>query len=174
MNDQQSLLEQVRDVDVPVVAASIAPGLFLIIGLLLLACIVFWLLRYRRRQTLWQRQAQAELDDLRSTAATMPSEALVVRSSALCRQVLLAVDHREDVASLLGDAWLDKLDKVCGTPEFSQGVARLLVDYPYQREPEIGQYDRTALLDSVQVLINAAKRHKPAAGARAQPVEGAS
>jgi len=87
---------------------------------------------------------------------------LLSRCSQLARKVVLAADNREQVASLHGEQWLEKLDDICDRPEFTQGVGRLLLDQPYQRQPILSEQDLSALFDSMHVLINSAGKYRPA------------
>lgn len=162
MNEKDSLLNQIRDVEAPSVATYIAPGWWLLLLLVAVGLVLLWFAIRRHRVLLWQRQAQALLDSIQANAGSVSTAETLAKCSALSRQIVLAVDERENVASLHGQLWLDKLDAVCGRPEFSQGVGQLLVNQPYQPNPSMGEDDLAALLDSMQVLVSSARRYKPA------------
>ncbi len=161
MNDKEALLNQLRDVELPVVSNMPAPGWWILLLLLLLGLIALFFLRKRRSSRLWQRQAQEQLQAIRSSAGREPSVATLSRCSELARQVVLAVDQRERVSHLHGEAWLAKLDDICARPEFSQGIGQLLLDQPYQKQPLVAKQDLDALFDSMQVLVNSAGRYRP-------------
>jgi len=144
MNDKEALLKQLRDVELPEVSAMPAPGWWLLMLLLVLMAFT----------RLWQRQAQAELQNIRSQRGDESNSALLSRCSQLARKVVLAADHREQVAALHGEQWLAKLDDICGRPEFTQGIGRLLLDQPYQKQPVLAEQDVNALFESIEVLIN--------------------
>jgi len=50
------------------------------------------------------------------------------------RRVSLAVQPRRSVASLTDDQWLQSLDGIDGTRNYSSGAGRLLYRHQYQRE----------------------------------------
>ncbi len=161
MNERDEILSQLRDLELPTVSNTLAPGWWLLLlFVVLFAALAYYL--YRRWQSrLWQREAQAELKLIREQLGSEPSIALLSHCSELVRKVVLAVDDREQVAALHGESWIEKLDDICARPEFSQGIGRLLVDHPYQKQPVITSHDLSALFDSVDVLINSAARYKP-------------
>lgn len=156
MNDKEALISQLRDVALPEVSRAPALGWWLLLALVVLL-LVFAMLYYRRWKTrLWQRQAQVELQRIRAGLGDEPGAALLSRCSQLARKVALAADHREQVAALHGEKWLEKLDAICGKPEFTQGVGRLLLDQPYQKQNTLAAHDLNALFESMDVLIRSA------------------
>jgi len=159
MNEKEALLEQLRDIELPHVSQTPALGWWLLLLLLLLIILLFVYLWHKRKTTLWHRQADEQLQAIRESVGRKPSTAILTRCSELARQVVLAVDQREQVAHLHGDAWLAKLDDICARPEFSQGMGQLLLDRPYQKQPSVAKRDLDELLESMQVLVNSAKRY---------------
>jgi len=120
------------------------------------------LMTYQRwRGRLWQRQAQTELQTIREQIGNESGGAILSRCSQLARKVVLAADHREQVAALHGEPWLQKLDEISGRPEFTQGIGRLLLDSPYKKQPVLAEHDLNALCDSIDVLIKSAGRFRP-------------
>jgi hypothetical protein len=91
------------------------------------------LMRYRRANR-YRREALAELDQVGYQGSSARAE-LLTRLTLLVRRTALAAFPREQVASLVGPAWLAFLDRSYGGQEFSQGVGRLLVSGPYQQIP---------------------------------------
>lgn len=161
MNETEALLSQLRDVEIPTVSSGIAPGWWLLLCFVLVVCVLLYF-RYKRWESrLWQRQATHALDGIRQQLGVVSSGTTLSSCSTLARKVVLAVDKRENVARLHGEAWLEKLDSVCARPEFTQGIGRLLVDQAYQKQPEISAADLSELLDSMGVLITSAGKFKP-------------
>lgn len=160
MKEKEALLNQMRDVALPEVSATPAIGwwLLLLLFVLLLIALVFFYRRWRAR--LWQRQARLELQNIRHQLGREPDNALLSRCSQLARKVVLATDHREQVAGLHGEAWLAKLDDICAKPEFSQGIGRSLLDQPYRKQSVLAEQDFNALFESMDVLINAAGHYR--------------
>jgi len=156
MNEKEALLNQLRDVELPEVSAMPAPGwwLLMLLFILLLVVLLFFYRRWSSR--LWQRQAQVELQDIRNQLGKEPESSLLSRCSQLARKVVLAADHREQVAALHGESWLAKLDDICARPEFTQGIGRMLLDQPYKKQSALAEKDLNALFDSMDVLIKSA------------------
>lgn len=162
MNEKEALLNQLRDVELPEVSAMPAPGWWLLM-LLFFVLLVVLLFFYRRWSSkLWQRQAQVELQNIRDQLGKEPGSSLLSRCSQLARKVVLAVDHREQVAALHGEPWLAKLDDICARPEFTDGIGRLLLDQPYKKQSALAEKDLNALFDSMEVLIRSAGKYRPA------------
>ena len=160
MNETEALLAQVRDVEAPLVASSIAPGWWLLalLALVIACCIYFGTHRWRSR--LWQRQAKSTAQNIRERVGHDSSAKTLASCSQLARKVVLAVDQREQVASLHGEQWLEKLDDVSKRPEFTQGIGRLLIDQAYQKQPKISEHDLNELVDSIENLIAGAGSYK--------------
>jgi len=89
-----------------------------------------WLVRRWRRVTV-TKLALRELDALQKDSTLATTEKLR-RLSVLLRRAGLSAYPREEVAGLAGEAWLEWLDRPLGTPRFSQGAGRALLDAPYR------------------------------------------
>lgn len=156
MEEKEALLNQLRDIRLPDVSNTPAPGWWALLLLLIAFVLVGLFMLRRRKTTLWQRQATQQLQSIRESVEHEPGIDILTSCSELARQVVLAVDQREQVAQLHGEAWLEKLDDICARPEFTQGIGQLLLDQPYQKQPVVAKQDLDALLDSMQVLIKSA------------------
>lgn len=101
---------------------------------LLLAAVItaVWRLARYWRTNRYRREALAELSRIGNPTASAGGE-LLTRLALLVRRTALAAFPREQVASLIGPAWLSFLDRSYGGQEFSRGVGRLLVSASYQR-----------------------------------------
>ena len=124
-----------------------APGWWilatLIIGLAL--WFGFWLRRRSRRRR-WQRQIMSELDRIADDAVLRSdTPRLIAELSQLLRRAGRLI--RADAASLRGKAWLEFLDSMLGTEEFSRGPGRALLEGPFQRESTA---DSDAMLELVR------------------------
>ena len=107
----------------------------LAIGLLVAAVgAAMWRYAHLRRVNRYRREALAELHRIEHAGNAGPSESLS-RLTALVRRTALAAFPRDQVAPLVGPAWLSFLDRSYGGDEFSRGVGRLLVSGPYQQMP---------------------------------------
>ncbi len=172
MNDQNALLEQLRDVDIPDASGGIPWGwvIFALICALLLILVRQYKAASNRRYAAlqWHREATAELASIRDAAVTQTTTELLVRCSELARKVMLVAEPRENVAALHGDQWLAKLDEVCAKPAFSQGMGRLLIEHPYQATSSVPPDDMQSLFNALETLIAAAPTHQPKAANSAE------
>ena len=111
----------------------IAPGWWLLCGLLLLLFISFWGLRsfYQRRRM--RRLAIQQLDRLADLSGTP----LVTALSRLLRQAAVIHFPHYDCAGLAGQEWLEFLDRPFTDHPFTAGVGRCLSAAPYQKETQI-------------------------------------
>ncbi|OKO74570.1 DUF4381 domain-containing protein [Bradyrhizobium sp. AS23.2] len=96
-----------------------------------------WRYAHLRRVNRYRRQALAELSRIEH-ARNSASPELLSKLTVLVRRTALAAFPREQVAPLIGPAWLSFLDRSYGGEEFSHGVGCLLVSGPYQRMPPDG------------------------------------
>lgn len=112
-----------------------APGWWLLAALaLLVAGVVIGLLwrRIRRR-----RRLARMFDQRLAAAATGPAQ--IAAMSELLRRA--SRGHDPAAAALQGDAWLEFLDRDAGTPVFTGGLGRLLLEGGYRREVDEADLD---------------------------------
>ena len=106
-----------------------------------------WRYAHLRRINRYRREALAELGRIEGARNSGPSD-LLSSLTLLVRRTALAAFPREQVAPLVGPAWLTFLDRSYGGEEFSRGVGHLLVSGPYQQMPPEG-----AELQSLVLLV---------------------
>ncbi len=153
MNEKSELLEQLRDVHIPMVSPLPAIGWWLLLlGVVIVVLGAIWWLRRRLRFD-WQRDADSELASIRAAVVTAPVAQTLARASALSRRLLLVAQPRDKVASLSNDAWLKQLDLASEQSLFTEGSGRLLRNMPYQRDPQVSTADLHSLLDAIGSLI---------------------
>jgi hypothetical protein len=120
-----------RDIHLPEAIGwwPLAPGWWLLLGLLVLLFIaVRWLVFYRRRRRL-RRLALRRLDEL----STLTDAQLARSLSRLMRQAAISHFPHHEVAGLSGEIWLDFLDRPFDDQPFSSGAGRSLIDAPYRQ-----------------------------------------
>lgn len=138
----QELLADLRGLHLPDNPAwwPPAPGWWLVFALVCVAVGLLYrmLAKPRNKQAgYWKHNALKQHDSL--VAALQNGEsvtAVLAQSSVLMRQIALASLPREQAASVQDEAWLQLLDKLGGTNQYSDGVGRLLLTHPYQRESD--------------------------------------
>lgn len=96
-----------------------------------------WRYAHLRRANRYRREALAELARIAHANNSGASE-LLSSLTMLVRRTALAAFPREQIAPLIGPAWLSFLDRSYGGEEFSHGVGRLLASGPYRQRPPDG------------------------------------
>ena len=126
-----------------------APGwwLVLILVLTLVGLAVYVGRRYRRRQRIVKPARQLLMQIERRFARHGDSRQLLQELSTLLRQVALSQSPREQVAGLVGEAWLQWLDQGLEDQPFSTGVGRALADQAYRPAVEISAEPLLELCD---------------------------
>lgn len=126
-----------RDIHLPAAVSSwpLAPGWWILFGLLVVAIFSGWRFWQGRRL---RRLALARLKEL----ANLPETKLATALSRLLRQV--AISHfPQKSAGLVGQSWLEFLDRPFKDRPFTDGVGRCLCDAPYRADTQI---DSAALI----------------------------
>ena len=118
----------------------VAPGWWILGGLLLLSLIVSWSLRRFRQRRRMQRLALRQLEEL----AKLPETELPTALSRFLRQAAISHFPQQDCAGLNGQAWLEFLDRPFVDRPFTAGIGSCLSDAPYRQAMQI---DAVALLN---------------------------
>ncbi len=128
-----------------------------IIIMLLLIC-VYYVPKYALGRR-WKKQAKLELHKLRSLQkeGIEHNEQLLAASSKLFRRVALHIDSRGDVAALSGQAWLEKLDQLSHSTEFTQGPGQVLADVVWKKPEENVFVQLPSLFDLLERFIKHGK-----------------
>ncbi len=132
MADSTELLNNLRDIHVPPPVSwwPPAPGWWLLLSLIIVLVLLLWW-RLRRAQP-WRREALRALRELElEFHANSEVVTCVAQVSVLLRRVALSV--RAPVAALTDEAWLNYLDELGRTEQFSSGIGRVLITAPYAR-----------------------------------------
>ena len=131
-------LQNLRDIHLltPISWWPLAPGWYVVmlIVLLLLIFLGYKITKYLRKG-LRRKNALKSLLQLRSQYPQQPQTTLI-EISMLVKRCALSVYPRQQVAFLTGLAWLEFLDETGQTTEFSMGVGTMLMNAPYQRQPQ--------------------------------------
>ncbi len=157
-----ALLARLRDIHGLDPIGAWPPGIgwwLLAAGILLLAALLFWLIRdlYRYPWGSWRRDARDRLVALRRRLARQPARGSAEQLSELMRRIAMARFKRDDCASLSGDAWLDWLEQhdPIGFPWATH--AKLLTRLPYA--PDDGKEgDEAGKRATLRLLIDAGLR----------------
>lgn len=136
-----------------------APGWWLLF-LLIVALIVtasFIIKRRRKHRVSAVYLAKQELARIENEfKSTQDKTNLVKEISELIRRVSISLFKRNESASLTGQDWLLFLDQLNGDKSFSDGIGRILIEAPYQKNAD---YDANKLLILISSWIDSADRN---------------
>ena len=128
-----------------------APGWWMLLLLLIVVMVLIWWFRKKYRQRAIIRSALNQLKNIHNSfKQSKNSQLLLSELSELTRRVMISHYHREDVSSLIGDAWLERLDQELDSRDFRAGIGSVLARGPYQQRVE---FDEAKLIGLVKRLI---------------------
>lgn len=144
-----------RDIHLPARVGlwPLAPGWWMLAGLLLVLGLVAALLEWRRRQTL-SYQACRMLDAIaRDTARYSDARAVAAASASLMRRVLVSRAGRPQAAALSGDDWESALAE--GRAGLAPELAAFIAAAPYLPPglPDADRLDRARVVAGVRRWI---------------------
>ncbi len=150
-----------RDIHLPEAVSCwpLAPGWWIIIGLVILIIAVTIVLYRRRKRYLSSPAYQSglELEKLKQAYAINSDDLQLIRTlSSLIRRVAISVYPRIDAASLSGERWLAFLDQVMPDQPFSKGPGQVLASGPYQTDVNI---DANRMIELTKAWIDKAIQH---------------
>ena len=154
-----------RDIHLPGSVSwwPLAPGWWLLIATTLLTVVlIYWLRkRHRARRQSVAYVARQEMQRIREQFNQNTDLQLLARElSELLRRIAISVFPREDTASLTGEDWLRFLDRYASGTVFTRGAGRVLIEAPYQAQPE---FDEQQLMSLVEDWMLSVTRKKPGA-----------
>jgi len=164
--EEQALLEQLKDVALPADPGwwPLAIGWWIAILAALIVCGVAYFLINRvlkkREQDTWRTMALIEHQRISDEFSTGKNRnKTLAELSVLMRRVALAVQSRRSVASLTDDQWLQSLDIIGETSEYTDGVGNLLYRHQYQRELQIDDDAVSELFELTKSTVKKAGHH---------------
>ena len=105
----------------------------------------------------WRNSALQQHSELQTALHSgVPLNEVLAQASVLMRKVALATMPREKAASVQHDSWLQLLDELGDTGRYTQGVGRLLLTHPYQRDSEVDRDQVIELMGLIQQTIKSA------------------
>ncbi|HIF52178.1 MAG TPA: DUF4381 domain-containing protein [Thiotrichaceae bacterium] len=136
-----------------------APGWWILLTLILMIIVatVYFIRRRRKHRISALYLARQELTRIENEfKLNQDKSELVKEISELIRRVSISLFKRDESASITGEKWLLFLDQLQGDKSFSNGTGRVLIEAPYQSNPN---YDATELLLLTSVWIESAGRN---------------
>lgn len=142
-----------RDIHLPDQVSSwpLPLGWWVILGGVLIAITITLLFRYLYRRRQLRRVVMCQFYRVKSGYRSHGDQTeLVQQLSLLIRRTLLSVYPREQVASLSGSKWLERLDRELSGDGFTRGEGRVLISGPYAPRQE---FDAEQLLSLSETLL---------------------
>lgn len=135
MDTSNNPLADLKDIHLPnsVSVFPLSIGWYILIVLLIIgvALLLWWRLKIRRQQKQRLKINQL-LDEIESTHGNTPNT--VGEVSILLKRVAATKFPKQDVHKLLGNKWLEFLDKTGKTNDFTIGAGRSLLDIYKKQE----------------------------------------
>ncbi len=166
--EEQALIDQLGDVIAPQVPGwwPLAVGWWVLLALVLGMLIgLFFIVRNfknKQRKDRWRKEAlidhQRISNNLASRSDTDINQSTeLAELSVLMRRVALALLPRERVAAMTDDDWLETLDVIGNTREYSHGVGQWLCRGPYRRSQYFDPRELGNLLELTETTIKQAQ-----------------
>ncbi|MGI9510388.1 MAG: DUF4381 domain-containing protein [Geminicoccaceae bacterium] len=162
----EEILRDLRDIHLPEQADGVAAaGLVLwpvacVVGAALIAVWFAW-----RRRTAWRREIALHLDRIERIAREGQARSGWTELAVLLRRIAIRVGNRQEVASLTGDAWLEKLDQLFGSTTFLNGPGRGVARYPYGAPMASDRDAPDQAADQLEATVNVLREGLPRLGA---------
>jgi uncharacterized protein DUF4381 len=154
-----------RDIHLPntVLWWPLAPGWWvLLLTIIFLFVSIFYLIRRRKNYHISTMYlARQELEKIKIEFKVNQDKSILIKElSELIRRVSISLFKRDESASLTGQDWLLFLDQLNGDTSFSQGVGRILIEAPYQANPNYEANELLHLISSWIESANQSRNHK--------------
>ncbi|MEM7041281.1 MAG: DUF4381 domain-containing protein [Pseudomonadota bacterium] len=163
----EEILRDLRDIHLPdQVAGATGVGFVLwpALVVVMLALIAIWF-AWRRRST-WRREIISHLDTIEDNADQGRVREAWTALAILLRRIAVTLHGKQDVAGLVDDAWLKKLDQLFKTDVFSDGPGRGVTVFPFGGRLE-GDGSPSAT-DQLKTTVDHVRRHLPQLGTGAR------
>lgn len=154
-----------RDIHLPDPVSwwPLAPGWWIL--LLTVIVTIFLIIYFVRRRRNYKLSAlylaKQELARIKTTFDNnQDKKNLVKELSELIRRLSISICHRQEAAALTGQDWLEFLDRYSGKDKFNSDTGRILIEAPYQANPEFNSNDLIDLVSSWLDAVAKSKRGK--------------
>ena len=161
----EEILRDLRDIHLPEQAdMAVAAGLVLWpVAIVVTAALIAVWFAWRRR-TAWRREITSHLDRIERIAREGRALSGWTELAVLLRRIAIRVGDRREIASLTGDAWLEKLDQLFGSTTFANGPGRGLALYPYDAPIEGDREALEPVADQLAATLNDIRERLPRLG----------
>ncbi len=154
-----------RDIHLPDPVSwwPLAPGWWVLLLIVIVTvCVIIYFIRRRRNYKLSALYlAKLELVRIKNTFDNNQDKSNLVKElSELIRRLSISICHREEAAALTGEDWLEFLDRYSDKDKFNSDTGRILIEAPYQANPEFNSNDLIDLVSSWLDAVAKSKRGK--------------
>ncbi len=158
----EEILQDLRDIHLPEQAADAAIGGFVLWPLALVSAVVLLAgcLAWRRRSA-WRRDIVQHLDAIEQGVAEGRILQGWTELAILLRRIAIGLCDKREIAGLIGDAWLKRLDRLFETDIFARGPGRGITIFPYAAGEKDGQDQQKLLADQLKLTIKNVREHLP-------------
>ena len=156
----EEILRDLRDIHLPEQATNAAGAGFvlwptaLVVTLALFAAWLAW-----RRRSSWRREIIGHLDAIERDVAEGRAFKGWTDLAILLRRIAMRLCDRRDIAGLIGDAWLEKLDQLFKTDVFSDGPGRGVIVFPYGNDIADDRQGRERMADQLRATIDDVRKN---------------
>jgi uncharacterized protein DUF4381 len=142
-----------RDIHLPDPVSwwPLAPGWWALLLLLVSAVLLtaYFIRRYRNHKISALYLANQELERIKTDFNINQDKSNLVKElSELIRRLSISIFPREESAGLTGEEWLKFLDQYSAKNEFDNGIGRVLIEAPYQADPEFNSNELIGLVST--------------------------
>ncbi len=142
-----------RDIHLPDPVSwwPLAPGWWALLLLLVIFVLstTYFIRRYRNHKISALYLAKQELARIETDFNINQDKSNLIKElSELIRRLSISIFPREESAGLTGEEWLKFLDQYSDKNEFDNGIGRVLIEAPYQADPEFNSNELLALIGS--------------------------
>ncbi len=154
MEDQQSLLKDLKDISEPALVSIWPPaiGWWILSLLIVVAIFVLYYWWKKIRTPDYKKMALADFKNIQANFGVQNNARETTGEIALLiRKVMVARYGNQKIAGMLGDEWLMTLDSISQTQNFSEGAGKSIVTAHYAQQAEV---DVPALFDATKKLLS--------------------
>ena len=156
----EEMLQDLRDIHLPEQASDATAGGFVFWPLTLVATVILlasWLAWWRR--SAWRREIIQHLDAIERRVHEDQALQGWTELATLLRRIAIKVCDKREVAGLIGDAWLERLDRLFQTDVFGRGPGRGITIFPYSTTGENDRDEREHVADQLRRTIDGVRKH---------------
>lgn len=158
----EEILRDLRDIHLPeraneAVSSGIVlwPAALVIVVTLLLICFSW------RRRTVWRREIVQHLDMIERRADEGEPLQGWTELAILLRRVAIHLCDRQEIAGLIGKAWLEKLDDLFKADIFANGPGYGIIIFPYSDAVQRSHEDLEPIAEQLEATIDSVRKHLP-------------